>query len=297
MLPNLFLVGAMKAGTTAVASYLGAHPDVFAPRIKEPNHFSTELHDMGMAHRNSYTRGFDIAHMIENGSESLPSFAYLADGGVYRSLYRDSGEPRYALDASTTYFSSPYAARRIHAFQPDARIIIVLRHKVERAWSEFVMNQRIGIATSDYRAALEREHRSLAAGLLPLFERYASTSLYELHTRRFIDLFGDANVLVLGADDMRNGSAASRICVFLGLPMIDRPIVRENVALVPRFARVNRILHRSGVKYAVGRRLGAGVKRRLSAVTYRADHSAVAPGFAAMFETYRQKAQAAWVWD
>lgn len=287
----------MKAGTTAVANYLAAHSDVFAPAIKEPNHFSIELHDGGIAERHPYTRGVDIARMIASNSHPLPSFAYLADAATYRSLYRHGSDQRYSLDASTTYFSSPFAAQRIHAFASDARIIIVLRDQMERAWSEFVMNQRIGITSSDHGAALEREYRSLAAGILPLFERYASTGLYEIHTRRFTRLFTDSNVLVLRADDLRDGSASARVCAFLDLPPIERPISRDNSALVPRFPALNRIMHRTGVKYALGRQLSPGMKRRLAAVNYRSDSAAVAPGFPELFDTYLEKARAAWTWE
>ena len=41
-LPNLFIIGAPKCGTTALASWLSIHPEIFAPATKEPHHFSAE---------------------------------------------------------------------------------------------------------------------------------------------------------------------------------------------------------------------------------------------------------------
>lgn len=286
----------MKAGTTSVANFLDGHPDVFAPKIKEPNHFSTELHAQQIATRHLFLRGLNVEDLIESGSEVLPSFAYLADHDVYRALYRGASQHRYSLDASTTYFSSPFAAARIAAFAPDARVIVVLRDPFERAWSEFLMNQRIGIATADFAAALNREHRLLDAGTLPLFERYASTGLYQTHLARFRRFFREDQLLVLHSSDLRDGSAAARVCDFLEIAHTGQVIGHENGALVPRFPALNRMLHRSSIKYIVGRRLEGGIKRRLNRINYRRVRASPSNASRVLFDTYLQEAQASWVW-
>lgn len=103
--PNLFVVGAPKCGTTSLCNYLGRHPQVFFPRTKEPLFFCADcVHD-------EYWR--------------------IDDPDAYLALFAPGAERKWRGEGSVWYLMSEVAAKRIRAYSPDARIIIMLRNPVD----------------------------------------------------------------------------------------------------------------------------------------------------------------------
>src|SRR6185437_748377 len=102
-LPDFFVVGHSKSGTTALYEMLRNHPQIFMPEMKEPIFFAPEL--PRQAHR------YRAPETLE---ESLALFAAAAPGQLV-------GE------GSASYLRSPQAAERIAAARPDARIVAILR--------------------------------------------------------------------------------------------------------------------------------------------------------------------------
>lgn len=102
-LPNLFIVGAPKCGTTAWAEYLGSHPDIFFPKYKDHCYFA---HD-------------------------LPNFRLTRSAAEYAAQFEARGSARIVGEASAMYLFSKAAAAAIHAHNPDARILIFLRDQEE----------------------------------------------------------------------------------------------------------------------------------------------------------------------
>ena len=110
--PNLFLVGAPKSGTTALATYLGEHPEVFmAPW--ELNFFGT-----------------DLSFRTATGA---PSHIRLAH---YLSTFSSHAGERYRGDHWSCYLYSARAAEEIRDFAPDARIVVMLRNPVDQMHSQ-----------------------------------------------------------------------------------------------------------------------------------------------------------------
>ena len=108
MKPNLFIVGAPKCGTTAWAQYLGDHPAIFFPEVKEPHYFATDF----------------------------PPQRRFTDYAKYEALFADARSERVVGEASVGYLYSTKAAEEIHAFDPDAKILIFLRNQEDylRSW-------------------------------------------------------------------------------------------------------------------------------------------------------------------
>lgn len=105
--PNFFLVGAPKCGTTALASYLSRHEQVFMSDPKEPHHFNID-HDYGR----------------------------FKDDRAYMALFADASDAHRAVgEASVWYLYSEVAVPRILERYPHARIIVMLRNPVEMAVS------------------------------------------------------------------------------------------------------------------------------------------------------------------
>lgn len=100
--PTFFIVGAPKCGTTSLADFLGQHPDVFMPEVKEP-------HDFG---------------------RDLTPLAFAGDTAAYLRSFAGAGARRCG-EASTWYLYASTAAEEIRAFAPDARIVVMFRDPVD----------------------------------------------------------------------------------------------------------------------------------------------------------------------
>jgi len=179
--PDFFIVGAPKAGTTALFHYLGQHPDVFVPRVKEPMFFGSDLEFL-----NSRRRSFED----------------------YLSLFGDAGGARRIGEASTTYLYSEAAPTEIRSFNPGARIIIVLRNPIDvmHAWhGECVVRGVEPI--HDFARALEAEPLRRRGEGLP-GRRVLRQGLYyrwivdfACHVSRYLRVFGPSRVHVEVFDD------------------------------------------------------------------------------------------------
>src|SRR5690242_3134640 len=125
--PDLFIVGAFKAGTTSMYEYLRAHPQVFMSVPKEPTYF-----------------GADLSARYRRMSED-----------EYLGLFRDARPDQRVGEATPWYLYSTSAAAEIKAFEPAARIVIMLRNPVDVMFSQhsqLLFNQREDLA--DFGAAL-----------------------------------------------------------------------------------------------------------------------------------------------
>ncbi len=126
MLPNFIVIGAAKAGTTALYWYLAEHPQVFMSPVKETNFFA-----YGVDERGKILYGDPQLHQFP--VKSLPE---------YVELFADAGEAEAVGEASPIYLECPQAAARIRELLPATRIICGLRQPVDRAYSDYLMHLR-----------------------------------------------------------------------------------------------------------------------------------------------------------
>jgi hypothetical protein len=179
--PDFFIVGAPKCGTTAMDHYLAVHPDVFMAR-KEMHFFGSDL-------------------------RFGPQF-YRRDPTAYLAEFNTANGRRRAGEASVWYLFSERAAAEIKAFNPDARIIIMLRNPVEMLHSlyyqfRFDGNEHLPAfaeaiaAENDRRAGrrLGRQHY-FAQGLV-----YRDDARFTRQVERYFRVFGRDRVQVIIYDD------------------------------------------------------------------------------------------------
>jgi hypothetical protein len=113
-IPNMFIIGAPKCGTTSLYYYLNTHPDVFMPDPKEPHFFADD-----------YAR-----HRVFHSMES------------YLALFASAATDRYTAigEASVHYIHSRVAIQNIYQFNPSARIIAMFRNPVQLVHSYHSQN-------------------------------------------------------------------------------------------------------------------------------------------------------------
>ncbi len=181
-LPNVFLVGVPKAGTSALARGLATRPDVYLPADKEVHFFD------------------------ERASEGLD---------WYRGHFPVGGDCPIVMDATPTYALRDDWFEHLASTVPDARIVLLLRHPVERLWSGYWYLRSLGMEPR----SLERAVSDELAGRSDLPYDHIDTGVYPPVLDRVVRSFPDDRVLVLLHDDLRADPEAThdRTCRFLGL--------------------------------------------------------------------------------
>jgi len=181
--PNFFIVGAAKSGTTSVARYLEEHPQVYMSPIKEPSYFARDMIENlevpGWTHNQ---RGLE---RYLNGPMSGRRGGCVLEWEAYLKLFRNVSNEIAIGEASTAYLISPEAPADIRAAVPHARIIVVLRSPIERAFSTYLMfcrNGRLRASFSDVirsdvsdRLYIWRRKMLESRKIAPGFERFLNT--------------------------------------------------------------------------------------------------------------------------
>jgi len=199
MWPNFFIVGAVKCGTTWLWARLRKHPEVFLPELKEPHFF--------LGPQPHFQEGDEVVDQHCAG-----------DLEAYHQLYQGAQGFRAIGDASPSYLWDEGAPYRIREVCPQARIVIILRDPVIRAHSRYLMNFEIGIETLPFWEALQRD-RERERRFWWTARLYVECGLYYSQVRRFLELFGKEQVLVLLFEDLikRPHDLLSRVTDHIGV--------------------------------------------------------------------------------
>jgi len=206
--PDFIIAGVQKGGTTSLFNYLAQHPQVATSSVKEVHYFDVN---------------------------------YLAGMEWYLQCFPLEIEcvGKVVGEASPYYIFHPLSAQRIKKDLPDAKIIILLRNPIARAYSNFQMQLRHknekettifeeGIAKEDARMEGEVEkilndesynsynHRKLS---------YKSRGLYYQQVKHWLDIFGREKILILKSEDFfaQTMGELKKVYKFLGINYFEPP--------------------------------------------------------------------------
>lgn len=249
---NFFLIGAAKAGTTSIARFLELAPGAYFAPIKEPCHFSP---DINAESRAEFRRQMlvDLDSYIEAGMPYPLHMHQVEKPEQYARLFQGAEGAMVRGECSTFYMPSRVAAERIHAYNPEARIMAVLRDPISRIRSHYLMDIRIGLERRPLSDCIEEE---MALGDRASFANcrmYVSQSDYAPQIARYAALFPAERLLILKFEEVMADPAVwlPRILRFVGLPADALPpeLPRENSSdVMPRFRALDGLLYRSGLK-------------------------------------------------
>jgi hypothetical protein len=202
-LPHFLIIGAQRAGTSSLYAYLSEHPDIHPAFVKEVHFFDLE-----------FGRG-------------LP---------WYRSMFplesRLRARGAITGEASPYYLFHPLAAERAAAVVPHAKLVVLLRDPVERAWSHYRHEVKGGRETLSFEDALAAEPERLARAE-PLVRSGAPEQLYRGHRTHsyvargryteqlevWLQYFPREQFLALRSEDLfeRPGDVWPRLLAFLNV--------------------------------------------------------------------------------
>jgi hypothetical protein len=254
--PDFLVIGAQKAGTTWLHAAMRAHEGVWLPPEKEL-HFFDERHGLEPWPIASRIAGSDararrwrrqLERRVRRYRRVRPSRAELAwdrgyffgrgDVAWYRSLFAPAGA-RLTGDFTPAYSTLDHdGVRRVHDVVPDARIVLMLRDPIERAWSHAVMDLlaqrgRTSAPDGEFLAHFDGAESRLRTDYGAMLERWA-------------DVFGAERMFVGFLDDVRwrPRELLSELYAFLGLaepgawPDLTRRVHGGSASSMPvRFAR------------------------------------------------------------
>jgi hypothetical protein len=236
--PDLLIVGAPKCGTTAITRFLETHPQVHMAERKDLHFFGT---DLGFQHR-------------ERESEAS-----------YLNRFEAAQPSQLRAESSVWYLYSTHAAAEIAEKNPEARILILLRHPVDMMhalWAQLRLNGLGDEDITDFAAALEAEEdriggqRIPASTPLPEALFYRRTARYAEQIRRYSDVFPSEQIQVIIQEEMKADTQAAwaEVCDWLDI----------DAGHQPEIGQVNRskAVRSEGLRRAVGA-TPQGVKKLL----------------------------------
>jgi hypothetical protein len=221
---DFFLVGAPKAGTTSLYDYLSQHPNIFVPAVKEPNFY------------------------IEVGPQSR-NVINILDKVVYEKLYRDAKIEQLKGDFSVSYLHGEDTSRRIYEENPSAKIIMVIRNPVNRAFSHWLMDIREGFTKDDFIKAFNNDVSYTGKRGFCYNSMYYDCGLYGDAIEKYQSYFKD--VLVLVYEDLFTDVAKqiSKIYDFLDIEDIaSNSFSKKNVSGVVRNPVMAQFYHNTTVR-------------------------------------------------
>ena len=182
VLPNFVIIGAAKAGTTALYWYLADHPQVFMSPVKETNYFAFGVDDHGN---------------LLYGDPDLHRFP-VRSSAAYEELFSGATDAAAIGEASPIYLECPQSAARIQEVLPNARIICGLREPVDRAYSDYLMYLR----ARGRRLDPVHDLTASAAWASPE-SHWMQISRYHEALSRYFDLFPRDRIHVFLFEDLR----------------------------------------------------------------------------------------------
>ena len=230
-LPNFFVIGAAKSGTTALYDAIRQHPQIFMSPVKEPHYFA-----------------FQGLPPVFKG----PAGDYYRRTGVYTPrdyymLFQDATQHKAIGEASPSYLWSEYAAEHIWQELPGSKLVAVLRQPAERAYSHYMYFVQNDIEhASSFSAALEQEPHRREQGLSNFFF-YRFFGYYHQQLSRYLRLFPREQIRIYFYEDWKESpqKVLQDLFGFLEVEPGFMPELRKvNVTLLPRSRRFDRFVRR-----------------------------------------------------
>jgi len=203
--PDFFLVGHPKCGTTALHQMLRTHPQVFMPELKEPRFMGSDIHVTGERRKPPLPRDLD----------------------QYLALFAAARDDEHAGEASPMYLVSHRAAGEIAAVAPDARIIAIVREPASLLRSLHMQHVQSYVETcNDLRRSLAMEDERRRGKNLPNLVEFRPEVLFYSdyvrfveQLRRYEEFFPREHIHVAVYDDLRadNEAAVRAMLAFLGV--------------------------------------------------------------------------------
>lgn len=201
--PDLFVIGAGRAGTTSLHHYLRQHPAIFLPATKAPSYF--------------YCAGDSIASAPARHRETRTHF--VCDAEQYARLFATARPDQLLGDVSPAYLASVEVPARIAAVAPSARLVAILRDPAERVRARFEGRRRDGLERRATLAEIVGAEIDDEPWPDDTGGTYVASGFVSHVLSRYLDHFDRSQILMLTTEDLAADAASvvSEIVSFIGV--------------------------------------------------------------------------------
>jgi len=218
VLPDFIIIGAAKCGTTSLYDYLTQHPSIYSADRKEI-YFFDRYYPLGI----NWYKGFFRLKIFKNFKKINGSFL--------------TGE------ATPTYIHHPLAAERISKSIPKAKLIVLLRNPVDRAFSSYNMQKKHGIESLTFQEAIKAEESRLAGEYEKMISNpnyysyytqwyaYLTRGIYVDQLKVWMKFFPKNQFLIIKSEDFfeNEDNIYHQVLTFLNLPYKKIKFEKQNV--------------------------------------------------------------------
>ncbi len=263
--PNFFLLGAAKSGTTSLCYYLGQHPQVCISEPKEPYFFEEE-----------YGQGMDF---------------------YWRTYFKHWRGEALIGDACPRHLFLPYVPLRIKAQCPDARLLVLLRNPVDRAFSAWWMRYSLGVEKLSFEQAIQANVEQQRAGFTLAgadgeelwcsarhwggdyshvkYRWYLEEGYYAQHLLRYLALFSQKQMKVVFMSELKDAlGLTNRVLAFLGAtPLASVDATPQMVGTPKAGLPLLRIMQKTRIQHLIPQRVRDGGALLLNRYSQKPDMS------------------------
>jgi hypothetical protein len=250
MMPNFFIVGTPKAGTTSLYHYLEEHPDIYMSPIKETNYFSyDEIKSQGLFYN-------------EEHISSLHQ---------YQKQFKEVKDEKAVGEASVSYLYYPLVPSKIKKLNPEAKIIIVLRNPVDRGFSHYLMDKRLGFVNISYEDIVWKNSTHPQSKLY--YQQYVSLGQYYEQVKRYLEVFGDRQVKILFYEDIVKDmqNVVKELYAFLNVDVTFSPDTQQqhNVYSSPKNFFIEKLYAQKKIRTIAKKIFGENIQQQVMHFFFR----------------------------
>ena len=190
-LPNFFIVGAPKSGTTSLYHCLDQHPEIYMSPVKEPSFFASDIRLELLSHEARPLIRHDPRELrayLDGPMQEKGLAALVLEWEDYLKLFKNVQNETAIGEASVCYLWSETAALNILQRVPAAKIIMVLRNPVERAFSQYLQALASGWVRATFRELVELDARRNLKGFSILYP-FLDYGRYHIQVQRYLETF------------------------------------------------------------------------------------------------------------
>jgi len=192
VMPNFFIIGAAKSGTTSLYYRLKQHAQIYMTPTKETNFFAFEGESLNFT-------GVKVNESTKSYQKEIITDIY-----SYRQQFNNINQEVAIGESCPSYLYIPKAAKNIKHYTPQAKIIVILRDPIDRAYSNFLHNIRERSEYyDDFLQAIDAESWRIANGWWWGFH-YVQTSLYYEQLKRYFEIFDRSQIKIILFSQLKN---------------------------------------------------------------------------------------------
>lgn len=253
-MPTFLVIGAAKSGTTSLLEYLKQHPEIYASAIKEPRFFSFE----------------GVTLDFRGPGDEVENRTTITSLEAYQELFAEVSTEKAIGEASPPYMYVPGTSSRIAHHVPDVKLIAILRHPADRAYSNYVEKRTRGLEPiDDFARALDEESRRIADNWSFTWH-YVQRGFYHRQLEPFYGTFPREQIRVFLFEELQAdpGAVMREIYRFLGVDEAYSPAVgvKYRVSGEAKSKRIQRAVRGDNlIKAAVKKVLPSSVRSSVKA--------------------------------